>query len=176
MFDGPSPARSSASSTEFVVSTPKVIGTPVAAAGTRVNPLEHLPFTQRLIVFDARDPDPPRDDEAHRALGSVACRQRLGLVAREEQETTYRRGRIRAFPGGRQHLSTAPALIDASTPQEGLQYALSPLGCEALLGVRVVLEDITLLMGVLDLSWLVAGPTVGRVLADFGATVVRVET
>ena len=32
LFDGPSPARSSASSTELVVSTPNVIGTPVAAA------------------------------------------------------------------------------------------------------------------------------------------------
>jgi crotonobetainyl-CoA:carnitine CoA-transferase CaiB-like acyl-CoA transferase len=29
---------------------------------------------------------------------------------------------------------------------------------------------------VLDLSWVVAGPLVGRTLADFGATVVRVET
>jgi len=29
---------------------------------------------------------------------------------------------------------------------------------------------------VLDLSWVVAGPMVGRVLADFGATVVRVES
>nr|WP_296070309.1 CoA transferase [uncultured Actinoplanes sp.] len=29
---------------------------------------------------------------------------------------------------------------------------------------------------VLDLSWLVAGPTIGRTLADFGATVVRVES
>ena len=29
---------------------------------------------------------------------------------------------------------------------------------------------------VVDLTWVVAGPTVGRVLADYGATVVRVET
>ena len=29
---------------------------------------------------------------------------------------------------------------------------------------------------VLDLSWIVAGPTVGRAMADFGATVVRVES
>ena len=29
---------------------------------------------------------------------------------------------------------------------------------------------------VLDLSWIVAGPTVGRALADFGATVIRVES
>ena len=28
----------------------------------------------------------------------------------------------------------------------------------------------------LDVSWIVAGPTVGRVLADYGATVIRVET
>ena len=32
LFDGPSPARSIASSTELVVSTPNAIGTPVAAA------------------------------------------------------------------------------------------------------------------------------------------------
>ena len=32
LFDGPSPARASASSTELVVSTPNVIGTPVAPA------------------------------------------------------------------------------------------------------------------------------------------------
>lgn len=32
-------------------------------------------------------------------------------------------------------LHTAPALIDASRPQEGLQYALSPLAAGALLGV-----------------------------------------
>ena len=29
---------------------------------------------------------------------------------------------------------------------------------------------------VVDLSWIVAGPTVGRALADFGATVIRVES
>ena len=32
-------------------------GSMIAAAGTRINPLDRLPFTQRLIVFDARDPD-----------------------------------------------------------------------------------------------------------------------
>ena len=32
-------------------------GSMIAAAGARINPLDHLPFTQRLIVFDARDPD-----------------------------------------------------------------------------------------------------------------------
>ena len=32
-------------------------------------------------------------------------------------------------------LHTRPALIDASRPQEGLQYALTPLGARALLGV-----------------------------------------
>ncbi|WP_413452604.1 helix-turn-helix domain-containing protein [Georgenia phoenicis] len=32
-------------------------------------------------------------------------------------------------------LHTAPALIDASRPQEGVQYALSPLGARVLLGI-----------------------------------------
>ena len=40
LLPGPSPARSSASSTELVVSTPKVIGTPVAAAAS-VMPCAH---------------------------------------------------------------------------------------------------------------------------------------
>ena len=31
-------------------------------------------------------------------------------------------------------------------------------------------------VNVLDLSWIVAGPTVGRIMADFGATVLRVES
>ena len=29
---------------------------------------------------------------------------------------------------------------------------------------------------ILDLSWIVAGPTVGRAMADYGATVIRVES
>ena len=37
---------------------------------------------------------------------------------------------------------------------------------------RPILADLK----VLDLSWIVAGPTVGRALADFGATVIRVES
>ena len=40
-----------------------------------------------------------------------------------------------------------------------------PLGEGPLAGVKV-----------LDLSWIVAGPTVGRALADYGATVIRVES
>lgn len=32
-------------------------------------------------------------------------------------------------------LHTAPVHIDASSPQEGIQYGLSPLGCQTLLGV-----------------------------------------
>jgi AraC-like DNA-binding protein len=35
-------------------------------------------------------------------------------------------------------LHTQPALIDASRPQEGLQYALTPWGCRVLLGVPAV--------------------------------------
>ncbi len=40
-----------------------------------------------------------------------------------------------------------------------------PVGSGPLAGVKV-----------LDLSWIVAGPTVGRAMADFGATVIRVES
>lgn len=35
-------------------------------------------------------------------------------------------------------LHTSPALIDASVPQEGLQYALTPLGTQVLLGMPAV--------------------------------------
>ncbi len=44
-------------------------GTKLIQAGQTVNPLAHLPFTQRLIVFDAADP------------GQVATAQRLGESA-----------------------------------------------------------------------------------------------
>ena len=40
-----------------------------------------------------------------------------------------------------------------------------PVGSGPLAGVKI-----------LDLSWIVAGPTVGRAMADFGATVIRVES
>jgi conjugal transfer pilus assembly protein TraW len=43
-------------------------GTPLVRAGQTVNPLEHLPFTQRLIVFDASDPD---QVETARGLGET---------------------------------------------------------------------------------------------------------
>ena len=43
-------------------------GTPLVRAGQTVNPLEHLPFTQRLIVFDASDPD---QVETARRLGET---------------------------------------------------------------------------------------------------------
>lgn len=54
-------------------------GTPVAAAGTRVNPLEHLPFTQRLIIFDARDPD--QVAFAARSAGEVEGKRRVTLIS-----------------------------------------------------------------------------------------------
>ena len=54
-------------------------GTPVAAAGTRVNPLEHLPFTQRLIVFDARDPD--QVAFAARSASEVEGKRRVTLIS-----------------------------------------------------------------------------------------------
>ena len=48
-------------------------GTPLIHAGQTVNPLEHLPFTQRLVVFDASD---PRQVETARRLGQTAGTQR----------------------------------------------------------------------------------------------------
>jgi AraC-like DNA-binding protein len=53
-------------------------------------------------------------------------------------------------------LHVSPVLIDATRPQEGLQYALSPLGCRSLLGVPAsaiageVLDLATLLGAVAD--------------------------
>jgi conjugal transfer pilus assembly protein TraW len=48
-------------------------GTPMIHAGDTVNPLEHLPFTQRLVIFDASD---PRQVETARRLGQTAGARR----------------------------------------------------------------------------------------------------
>jgi conjugal transfer pilus assembly protein TraW len=48
-------------------------GTPMIHAGDTVNPLEHLPFTQRLVIFDASD---PRQVETARRLGRTAGARR----------------------------------------------------------------------------------------------------
>jgi len=72
--------------------------------------------------------------------------------------------RLRAAPGIGEHDEEIlnvprPSLEDAARP--GDRSAPAP----ALRGLKV-----------LDLAWVVAGPLVGRTLADFGATVVRVES
>ena len=54
-----------------------VQGNLIVAAGTRTNPLDLLPFTQRLVVFDGADPR------------QVATAQRLGQQARPGQRVTY---------------------------------------------------------------------------------------
>ena len=52
-------------------------GRVIAAAGTRINPLDRLPFTQRVIVFDARDPR------------QVAFAQQAALEAGDERFVTF---------------------------------------------------------------------------------------
>lgn len=54
-----------------------VQGNLIVAAGTRTNPLDLLPFTQRLVVFDGAD------------FRQVALAQRLGQQARPGQRVTY---------------------------------------------------------------------------------------
>lgn len=58
-------------------------------------------------------------------------------------------------------LHTAPAMIDASRAQEGLQYALTPLGAQALLGIPAA----ELSGHTVDLADLI-GPTAGRLVDE----------
>jgi hypothetical protein len=59
-------------------------GTKVIEAGASVNPLDHVPFTHRLIVFDASD---PRQVETARRLGETDSPQRpLYLATRFDRD------------------------------------------------------------------------------------------
>ncbi|WP_295391002.1 TrbC family F-type conjugative pilus assembly protein [uncultured Thiodictyon sp.] len=59
-------------------------GTKVIQAGASVNPLDHVPFTHRLIVFDASD---PRQVETARRLGETDSPQRpLYLATRFDRD------------------------------------------------------------------------------------------
>ena len=55
-------------------------GTVIAVAGQRVNPLEHAPFTQQLVIFDATDPKQLAFARA-RAIDGAARDQRITLMA-----------------------------------------------------------------------------------------------
>jgi conjugal transfer pilus assembly protein TraW len=54
-----------------------VQGNLIVAAGTRTNPLDLVPFTQRLVVFDGADPR------------QITTAQHLGQLARPGQRVTY---------------------------------------------------------------------------------------
>lgn len=59
-------------------------GTQVIEAGARVNPLGHVPFSHRLIVFDASD---PRQVETANRLGETDSPQRpLHLATRFDRD------------------------------------------------------------------------------------------
>ncbi|BBD98084.1 CoA transferase [Sphingobium amiense] len=81
----------------------------------------------------------------------------------------------RGCPEGFVQPRPAPRLgeHDAEVREEWLEESLS-LPCSAVQGGASgrPLGDLR----VLDLAWVVAGPLIGRTLADFGATVVRVES
>jgi crotonobetainyl-CoA:carnitine CoA-transferase CaiB-like acyl-CoA transferase len=83
-----------------------------------------------------------------------------GPVARcSEPAFAFRRGA--PHPG--EHDGEVPA--EWSTAPQPAPPAPTGDGCVPFAGLKVA-----------DLSWVVAGPVVGRALADFGATVVRVES
>uniref|UniRef100_UPI0025DDB14C CaiB/BaiF CoA transferase family protein n=1 Tax=uncultured Aeromicrobium sp. TaxID=337820 RepID=UPI0025DDB14C len=70
--------------------------------------------------------------------------------------------RARAPKGGEHHEEVARDWLATVVPQSAVPSRGRTLPLEGL--------------KVLDLSWVVAGPLIGRTLADFGATVVRVES
>ena len=83
---GPSPARSSASSTEFVVSTPNVIGTPVAAAAA-VRPCATADAMYSKCGVSPRIRQPRQTTASKRAA--------LGRVLRRRAESRTRPARAR---------------------------------------------------------------------------------
>jgi conjugal transfer pilus assembly protein TraW len=60
-------------------------GTVLIPAGATTNPLDHLPFTRRLVVFDASD---PRQVTLARSLGSAGDGQRVVYLATRSERAS----------------------------------------------------------------------------------------
>ena len=89
-------------------------GTHLIHAGETVNPLEHLPFTQRLVVFDASD---PRQVETARRLGqTVGTLRPLYLVTALD--------RARGWEGLRAVEDQLDAPVYLLTPDVRTRFAL----------------------------------------------------
>ena len=80
---------------------------------------------------------------------------------------SWTRSAPRCVPGGESGASRAKWAGERARAS-----ALRGAGGEVSLGDTAVLDGLK----VADLSWVVAGPVIGRALGDFGATVVRVES
>jgi conjugal transfer pilus assembly protein TraW len=89
-------------------------GTTLIQAGQRVNPLDHLPFTQRLIVFDAADP------------GQVETAQRLGATAGAARPLYLASGfdRAQGWDGLRAVENRLDAPVYLLTPEVRTRFAL----------------------------------------------------
>src|ERR1019366_8864615 len=72
LFDGPSPARSIASSTELVFSTPNVIGTPVAA-DAEVSPLATADAMYSKCGVAPRMTQPRQTTASYPPLSAARC-------------------------------------------------------------------------------------------------------
>ncbi len=94
----------------------------------------HLPLMPlRPFVAKAYGYDVPRNPTGvHRGLPSPHVTLVLDLIEPLEVCLGGRRVRAHGVVGG---LHTEPAMIDASRPQRGVQYALTPLGVQALFGM-----------------------------------------
>jgi len=110
-------------------------------------------------------PDDPGDDpgDVAAALAGMAAQEIEDRAADAGACAIRRRSRAEwaAHPHG-QHLASQPAI--AMARRDGAAPRPLPLGAQPLSGVRV-----------LDLSRVIAGPTIGRVLAEHGAEVLRLS-